>query len=199
VHSEAFNRLTAALGKLPGVGRRSAERMATRLVREREGLLAELGDALDAVRRTVRCCSKCGSITTVDREPCPLCTSASREGRLLCVVEDPGDVTLIERSGSFNGRYHALMGKLSPMRGEGPNDLRIRALLKRVQDEKVEEVVLALSTDVEGDATASYLTELLRKTGVKVSRLAFGLPVGSGLVYADALTLARAMKGRQDA
>jgi recombination protein RecR len=173
--------------------------MAIRLVRERDGLLAELIEALDAVRRTLRCCSKCGSITTVDNEPCRLCVSASRDARLLCVVEDPGDVGNIERSGSYNGRYHALMGKLSPMRGEGPNDLRIKTLLKRVQEEKFEEVVLALSTDVEGDATASYLTELLRQSGVRVSRLAFGLPVGSGVAYADALTLARAMKGRQEA
>lgn len=196
---DAFSKLTASLSKLPGIGRRSAERMATSLVRDREGLLAELTEALDTVRRTVRCCPKCGSITTAEKDFCRLCSSPSREGRLLCVVEEPGDIGLIERSGSFNGRYHALIGKLSPLRGEGPDDLRIKALLKRVQDEKFEEVVLALSTDVEGEATASYLTHLLRQTGVKVSHLAYGLPVGSGVAFADALTLARAMKGRQEA
>lgn len=196
---DAFNNLIKCLGRLPGIGRRSAERMATRLVREPDGQMAELIGALEEVRRTVRCCPKCGSITATEGGPCRLCTSLARDGRQLCVVEDPNDIALIERSASFMGRYHALMGKLSPMRGEGPKDLRTQALLRRIKDEKFEEVVLALSTDMEGDTTAGYLAELLKPTGVRVSRLAFGLPVGSGLAYADALTIARAMKGRQEA
>jgi len=196
---DAFSKLTTVLGRLPGIGRRSAERMATRLVREPDKLMTELIGALEEVRRTVRCCPKCGSIAAVGRESCRLCTSDSRDGRQLCVVEDPGDIGQIERSASFNGRYHALMGKLSPMRGDGPNDLRVQSLLRRVREEKFEEVVLALSTDMEGDATAAFLAELLKPAGVRVSRLAFGLPVGSGVGYADALTIARAMKGRQEA
>ena len=196
---DAFSKLTTVLGRLPGIGRRSAERMATRLVREPDKLMTELIGALEEVRRTVRCCPKCGSIAAVGRESCRLCTSDSRDGRQLCVVEDPGDIGQIERSASFNGRYHALMGKLSPGRGEGPAELRIRALLKRVDSEQFTEVILALSTDVEGDATASYIAELLKSQPVKVSRLALGLPVGSGVAYADPATLAKALKGRQEA
>jgi len=195
---EPFERLAAALGRLPGVGRRSAERMAERLARERDGLAAELLEALEAVRRGVRCCSLCGSITAAERDPCRLCASETRDRRLLCVVEDPSDIAALERSGSFTGRYHALMGRISPLRGDGPDELRVQALLRRVQEEGIREVVLALSTDVEGDATSSYLAERLKRAGVKVTHLAYGLPVGSGVRYADALTLARAMKGRQE-
>jgi recombination protein RecR len=195
---EALDKLLSCLGRLPGVGRRSADRMAMRLVRQPDGLMGDLIQALQEVRRTVRCCSRCGSVTSTELDPCRLCTSSSRDGRLLCVVEDPGDITGIEDSGSFQGRYHALMAKLSPIRGEGPGNMRLKALLQRVEDERFEEVILALSTDVEGDATAAFLTELLQQRNVKVSRLAFGLPAGSGVAYADAVTLARAMRGRQN-
>lgn len=194
---ESLDRLLTCLGKLPGVGRRSAERMAMRLVRHPDGLMGDLIQALQEVRRTVRCCSRCGNVTSAEQDPCRLCTSPSRDGTLLCVVEDPGDIAGIEASGSFQGRYHALMAKLSPIRGEGAANMRLKALLQRLEDEKIEEVILALSTDVEGDATSAFLTELLRQRNVKVSRLAFGLPAGSGVAYADAVTLARAMRGRQ--
>jgi len=196
---DAFHKLTACLGKLPGIGRRSAERIAMKLVRDSEELLPGLIQALAEVRRNVRCCSQCGSITPAGEDPCRLCTSDGRDKAVLCVVEEPNDILTIERSGAFHGRYHALMGKLSPGRGEGPAELRIQALLKRVDSEKFTEVILALSTDVEGDATASYITELLKSKPVKVSRLAFGLPVGSGVAYADPATLAKALKGRQEA
>jgi recombination protein RecR len=194
-----LERIVASLSRLPGVGRRSAERMAWRLVLDRERLLPELIDALTAVREGCRCCSLCGSLTSVAEDPCALCTSPRRDGRLLCVVEQPGDILLIERSGGFHGRYHALMGKISPMHGEGPEDLRFGVLLERVAREQFAEVILALSTDVEGDATASFLAEVLRKRGVAVSRLASGLPARSGIAYSDAVTLAKAIKGRQEA
>ena len=132
----------------------------------------------------------------VNEEPCRLCAGANRDGTVLCVVEDPGDIAIIERSGGFHGRYHALMGKISPGRGSGPEDLRIDSLLDRLSREKFKEIILALSTDVEGDSTASYIIELLKDKNVRLSRLASGLPAGSGIGYSDPVTLARAIKGR---
>lgn len=196
---DALDRLTAALAKLPGVGKRSAERMALALVRNRGGLSEALGGALEAVRATVCCCRRCGAVTARDADPCRLCTSSTRDATLLCVVEDVGDILRIEASGGFRGRYHALMGKLSPMRAQGPAELRVQALLKRLDDEPIREVILALSTDVEGDATASYLAEQLRARAVAVTRPASGLPAGSGIAYSDAVTLVRALKGRAEA
>ena len=194
---EALDRLMSCLARLPGTGRRSAERMALRLARDTDTLLLDLIRALQEVKENVRCCSRCGNVTPVHEQPCRLCAAPDRENQVLCVVEDPDDIMILERSKSFRGRYHSLMGRISPMRGEGPGDVRIRELLRRVDEEGVEEVILALSTDVEGDATASLITELLKGKKVKVSRLAFGLPVGSGISYADPVTLARAIKGRQ--
>jgi recombination protein RecR len=192
-----FEKLTSCLARLPGVGRRSAERMALAIMREPERLGAELAAALEDVRSTVCTCSRCGNLTARDANPCRLCTSPSRTSAQLCVVEEPGDILQFEKAGAFTGRYHALMGRLSPMKGEGPAALRVQALLERLEPEGVQEVILAVSTDVEGDATASYLTEQLRGRGVKVTRLAFGLPAGSGVAYADALTLTRALRGRE--
>jgi recombination protein RecR len=196
---EAVERLVACLARLPGVGRRSAERMAVKLARSRETLLQELASALRDVGEQVRSCSRCGSLTAAGQDPCRLCTDTGREGRTLCVVEDPNDIAPIERSGGFRGRYHALMGKISPMRGEGPSDVRIHGLVDRVRKEGFEEVILALNTDVESDATAGYIAEVLRAERVKVTRLAHGLPAGSGIVYSDPVTLTRAFKGRQQA
>jgi recombination protein RecR len=195
---DAFEKLVKSLRRLPGVGRRSAERMALRLVRDSEGLLADLTSALREAGAVLTGCSRCGSLTGKDKDPCELCTGAGRDGSILCVVEEPDDIIVIEESGGFRGRYHALMGKLSPLKGQGPEDLRIRSLVNRVKDEGISEVVLALSTDVEGDSTAHFIAEVLEDKGVKVSRLAFGLPAGSGIRYSDPVTLARAIKGRQD-
>lgn len=196
---QVLDNVTACLSRLPGVGRKTAERMAVHLVRDPEGLLADLAVALDDARRTICCCSMCGNVTSVNEDPCRLCTSPRRDPEMLCVVHEPGDILLIEQSGSFNGRYHALMGKLSPMKGQGPRDLRIDALIRRIRKESIREVVLALSTDVEGDATASYLVEVLKDVPVKVTRLAFGLPAGSGVMYSDPVTLSRAFTGRREA
>lgn len=194
---EYLDRIAAVLAKLPGIGRRSSERMAYRLAWEPDGLLRELAESLREAQAHVRLCTRCGGITTADEMPCRLCTQDQRDGTLLCVVEDPSDIVALERSGSYKGRYHALLGVLSPMHGEGPRDLRIQALLKRLDTEGFKEVILALGTDVESEATAGYLAELLRNRPVKVTRLAMGLPAGSGIGYSDAVTLARALRGRQ--
>ncbi len=194
---DALEKLTDALRRLPGIGRRSAERMAVKLASEPEQLAAQLAQALDQVRRDVRFCQICGSLTSVDRDPCAYCTDGNRDAHVLCVVEDPADIQSIEETGTFHGRYHVLLGRISPLRGEGPNDIRLRALIKRVRTEKIEEVVLALNTDLEGEATASFIAELLHERGVVVTQPAYGIPAGSGVRFADAVTLGRAFSGRR--
>ena len=192
----AVDELEKCLAKLPGLGRRSAARAALALVREKERLLKPLSFALEAAARSVRCCSRCGAFTSADRDPCDFCTDATRDGSILCVVEEPADIVTLEASGAFRGRYHALGGKLSPSRRMGPEKLRLAELSDRVVREGVGEVLLALSTDMDGDATAGYVAELLRGSGVRVTRLAFGLPADSGISYSDPLTLRRAIGGR---
>jgi recombination protein RecR len=147
----------------------------------------------------VRCCSRCGGFTEAGADPCALCTDETRDGRSICVVEEPADIVSLEASGAFRGRYHSLGGKLSPARRTGPERLRFAELRDRVVREGVEEVLLAVSTDMDGDATAGYAVELLRGTGAKVTRLAFGLPADSGVAYSDPLTLRRAIRGRMEA
>lgn len=188
--------LIRALAKLPGLGKRSAERAALALLRKPELLLDTLVSALQEARASVCCCSACGGFTSIGQNPCKLCTDVTRDDALLCVVEEPSDIFSIERSGGFNGRYHALMGKLSPSRQTGPSELRLRALAERVARGDVKEVLLALSTDMEGDTTAGYIGELLKPLGARVTRLAFGLPADSGVGYSDPLTLKRAINGR---
>jgi len=195
--AEALERLTAVLARLPGIGRRSAARMAMRLIEDRDGLLRALSAALDEAAREVRLCGRCGAVTQAGRDPCRLCSDPARDDRIVCVVETPSDIAGIEATGAFRGRYHALMGKLSPMKGDGPEQLRIGTLLKRIKGGGIDEVVLALNTDVESEATAVYLEESLAPLGVRVTRLAQGLPVGSGIAYSDPVTLARAMQGRR--
>lgn len=190
-----LDRLSRALAELPGVGRRSAERMALAIARD-PALAGEMATSLREVSETICGCERCGAITGRDENPCRLCTDTRRDGTIICVVEEPTDIVLIEKTG-YRGRYHALMGKISPMEGQGPADLRIEALLRRVADEGVREVILALNTDVESDATAQFVADQLRSCGVRLSRLAFGLPVGSGIAYTDAVTLSRAFQGRQ--
>lgn len=188
--------LTRALARLPGLGRRSASRAALALLREPEKLLDPLSWALRSARDSVVCCSKCGAFTVRDQNPCALCTDALRDGSIICVVEEPADIITIEASGAFHGRYHVLGGKLSPVHRVGPDSLRFRELGERVVSEKVSEVLVAVSTDMEGDATAGYLAEFLSQSGAKTSRLAFGLPADSGVSYSDPLTLRRAINSR---
>ena len=190
--------LIRSLAKLPGLGRRSAERAALALLRKPELLLDTLVAALKEARASVCCCSVCGGFTSREHDPCKLCTSAARDSAVLCVVEEPSDIFALERSGGFNGRYHALMGKLSPSRQTGPSELRLRALAERVAQGEVKEILLALSTDMEGDATAGYIGELLKPLGVRVTRLGVGLPIGSSLDYIDELTLKKSLEGRRE-
>ena len=193
---QSLDNLVYALSRLPGFGKRSSERAALALVRRPETLLDTLAQALQDARENVCLCSKCGAFTSHDEDPCALCTRSDRDDGLLCVVEDPADIHTLEASGAFRGRYHALMGKLAPGRQTGVGELRIAALVQRVKSEGVREILLALSTDLEGDATASYIADQLKGSGVTVTRLAFGLPCGSGIAYTDPLTLRRAVAGR---
>ena len=190
--------LEKCLSRLPGLGRRSASRAALAIVREPGRLLQPLLAALRAAEGSVRCCSRCGAFTTVDCDPCATCTDETRDGHVLCVVEEPADIVSIEASGAFRGRYHALGGKLSPVHHLGPEKLRFAELRDRVVREGVTEVLLAVSTDMDGDATAGYAAEILKGTGAKVTRLAFGLPADSGIAYSDPLTLKRAIHGRMN-
>jgi recombination protein RecR len=195
---QGLDNLTRALSKLPGVGRRSAERMAMKLAADPDKLIRPLVAALEETRRSVSFCSRCGAMTEAGRDPCRLCTDSSRDGTTICVVEDPSDIVAMETTGAYTGRYHALMGKISPMRGDGPNDIRIRSLVKRVREEGVTEVLLALNTDIESEATASLIAEILKARGIRATRLAYGIPAGSGIRYADSVTLDRAIRGRQE-
>ena len=167
------------------------------LVQDQKGLMRILANALLDADESIATCERCGNVTLTEKNPCDLCVRPRRDAHILCVVESPADIMKIEESGGFQGRYHALMGRLSPMHGVGAADLRVDKLLQRVASEKIEEVVLALGTDVESDATASYLKEILSTRNVKVARIAYGLPAGSAIEYSDSATLARAIKGRQ--
>ena len=188
--------LEKTLAKRPGLGRRSASRAALALVREKDRLLKPLAEALDMAAARVVCCSKCGAFTVTGSDPCVFCSDEMRDSKILCVVEEPADILPIESTGVFRGRYHSLGGKLAPARHMGPEKLRFAQLVDRVVSEGVEEVLLAISTDMDGDATAGYVAEILRGTGAKVTRLAFGLPADSGIAYSDPLTLRRAIGGR---
>ena len=196
--------LVRHLARLPGLGRRSAGRAALALLREPDRLLEPLVLALRTARDSVVCCPRCGAFTVAGQTPCAYCTDPLRDGTLVCVVEEPADIVAIESSGAFKGRYHVLGGKLSPARRSGPEKLRLQELKDRIVAEGFREVLLALSTDMEGDATAGYLVELLvssQSAGspVKVTRLAFGLPADSGVAYSDPLTLRRAIVHRCEA
>jgi len=193
-NSHSLTRLVGELKKLPGIGEKSACRLAFHLLRSKANIIA-LADALREVSATVRFCSTCFCITEDD--PCALC-SGNRDDSIICVVEQPQDVLAIERSGAFRGRYHVLHGVLSPLSGVTPADIKVSELLARLKEERVKEVVIATNFSVEGEATAIYLTGLIRKLGLKVTRLAHGIPIGSDLEYIDAATMQRALSGRSE-
>jgi recombination protein RecR len=193
---ESITALTAALGRLPGIGPRSAERIALHLVQADAPAVRQLAQVILDARERIRLCSICGALTEMD--PCAICSDARRDSSILCVVERPTDILSLEKANSFRGKYHVLGGKLSPLDGVEPADLRIGQLEARLTREPVQEVILALPTDVEGDATSFYLAKQLSARGVKVTRIAHGLPAGSGLDFADELTLTRALEGRRE-
>ena len=188
--------LLAALNKLPGIGPRSAERLALHLVQGDPAQAKQLAEAIVHARERIQSCPVCGALT--EQVPCVFCQSPARDAALVCVVERPVDILSIEKSGSFRGKFHVLGGRLSPINGVEPEDLRIADLEKRLTSEPIREIVLALPTDVEGDATCHYLAKRLAPHGVKVTRIAHGLPAGSGLEFADELTLSRALEGRRE-
>ena len=190
----AIRDLVAQLKRMPGIGPRSAERIALWMVSARNARPAEIAGAIQAVAQSVKPCSRCGFLTT---EPvCEICSDETRAREIICVVEQATDILPLERSGAFRGRYHALGGRISPLDHIGPDDLRIDQLLARVRSETPTEVILALGSDVEGEATASYLAGLLREFPLRITRIAQGLPAGGGLEHADELTLSRALSGR---
>lgn len=191
-----INDLLAALGKLPGIGPRSAERIALHLVQSDAGSVKQLAQTILTAREKIRPCTTCGSLT--EEVPCGICTDSRRDAGLLCVLERAVDIISIEKAASFHGRYHVLGGKISPLNGVEPEDLRIAELEARLESEPIKEVILALGTDVEGDATSYYLAKRLAPRAVKVTRIAHGLPAGSGLEYADELTLSKALEGRSE-
>src|ERR1700735_4164310 len=186
--------LIAALGKLPGIGPRSAERIALYLVQADSPSVKNLAETILAAREKIKFCEICGSLT--EQSPCSFCTDPRRDASLVCVVERAVDILSIEKAGSFRGKYHVLGGKISPLNGVEPEDLRISELESRTAG--VSEIIVALSTDVEGDATSYYLAKRLGGKGVKISRIAHGLPAGSGLEFADEVTLNQAMEGRRE-
>lgn len=195
-HPEPLARLIEHLQRLPGIGAKSAQRLAFHVLKTPREDVERLSDALRDVKDRVTYCSVCHNITDVD--PCAYCTSTERDQRAICVVEEPANVAAIEKTRHFRGTYHVLMGCLSPLRGVGPDDLEIKGLLARVSAGNVDEVVLATNPTVEGEATAIYLARLLKPLGVRVTRIAMGVPVGSDLEYADEITMGRAMDGRRE-
>jgi recombination protein RecR len=193
---DPLNRLVAQLSKLPGIGEKTAQRLAFHILRAPPEYAAELVSALQEVKSKVRLCTRCFALT--EGQLCGFCTDARRDDRLLCVVEGIADLMALEKTREFKGRYHVLHGVLSPLEGIGPDQLRIQELLVRLEDGKVEEVIVATNPDVEGEATALYLSKLLKPIGLKVTRIAQGVPMGGDLEYADQVTLARALAGRRE-
>lgn len=191
--ANSLQRLVAELAKLPGIGPRSAGRLVYHLLRGERRQVKDLAEALAQVAEKVRECSVCGNFT--EEDPCRICVGADRDASILCVVEQPFDVLVIEKAGGFQGRYHVLGGALSPINGVGPQELRIDSLMQRLPG-GVKEVILATNPNVEGEATSLYLQKKLRSSGVKVTKIARGLPIGSDLEYADEVTLAQALEGR---
>ena len=193
---ESIVSLIAALAKLPGVGPRSAERIALHLVQTDSAVVRQLADVILLAREKIQFCTTCGALT--EKSPCSICDDSRRDSSLVCVVERAVDILSVEKSNTFRGKFHVLGGKISPLDGVEPEDLRIADLEKRLKEEPIKEIVIALGTDVEGDATSSYLAKRLARSGLKISRIGFGLPAGSGLEFADELTLSRALEGRRE-
>lgn len=192
---ESIEKLTTQLSRLPGIGRKTAQRLAYYLLGVPREQAQELAQAILQAREQVHCCPLCGTYT--DKEKCELCTDPGRSDEVICVVAEPRDVIAMEKTREFRGRYHVLFGVLSPMEGIGPGDIRISELLEKCKGGKVKEVILATNPDVEGEATASYIARLLKPLGVKATRIAHGIPIGGNLEYTDEVTLAKALEGRR--
>lgn len=192
----ALNTLIDELCRLPGIGEKTAQRLAFFMLRTPQVRTERLAQAIREIKEKIIFCSQCSSITEID--PCPICTDPSRDRSLICVVEDPSDVFLIERTSVYKGLYHVLMGALSPLDGIGPEQLTIDTLMRRIEQGGVREVICATNPNMEGEATVLYLAKLLKPRGIRLTRLAHGLPVGGHLEYADEITLSRSLEGRRD-
>lgn len=195
MYADAVQQVIDELGRLPGIGPKSAQRLAFHLMKVSVEDTSRLTVAIDEMKAKVRFCDRCFNLAEGDL--CVVCTDDRRDASVLCVVEDPRDIVAVERTGEFRGRYHVLGGAISPIEGIGPDQLRVRELLVRLEPEGVEEVILATNPNIEGEATAMYLARLLAPLGVEVTKIASGLPVGGDLEYADELTLGRALEGRR--
>jgi recombination protein RecR len=193
---ESLQTLVDQFKKLPGIGAKSAQRLAFHVLKTPREDADQLCTAIRDVKDRITYCSTCNNITDID--PCVFCADASRDHRLICVVEEPQNVNVVEKTGGFRGTYHVLLGALSPLHGVGPDDLKIKGLLTRIEHGEVDEIILATNPTVEGEATAIYLARLLKPLGVRVTRIATGIPVGSDLEYADELTMGKAMEGRRE-
>ena len=194
--AEPMTRLIDELKKLPGIGNKSAQRLAFHILRSSEDDASALALAINDVKASLRLCSVCNNITDID--PCTYCSSATRNQHLICVVEEPTNIAAVEKTRHYNGVYHVLHGAISPIHGVGPEQLRIANLMKRVEEGGADEVILATNPTVEGEATATYLSGQLRRAGLKVTRIATGIPAGSDIEYADEITMLKAMEGRRE-
>jgi recombination protein RecR len=194
--AEPMSRLIDELKKLPGIGSKTAQRLAFHILRSSDEDAEALAAAVRDVKAKLRLCSICNNITDVD--PCVYCSSATRNQRVVCVVEEPTSIAAIEKTKHFNGVYHVLHGTISPLNGVGPEQLRISNLTRRVENGEIDEVILATNPTVEGEATATYLSDQLRRTGLRVTRIAMGIPVGSDIEYADEITMLKSIEGRRE-
>jgi recombination protein RecR len=195
-YAKPIDHLIEALTRLPGIGKKTASRLAFHILRSSSSEAQELARAILDVKEKIRLCSTCFNLT--DEDPCRICQEERRSTEILCVVEGPNDLIAIENTGTFNGRYHVLHGTISPLEGIGPDDLKIKELLGRLQKERISEVILATNPTVEGGTTALYLTDLIKPLGIKVTRIAYGIPMGSEIEYSDGMTLSKALEGRKE-
>jgi recombination protein RecR len=195
-YAKPIDHLIDALTRLPGIGKKTASRLAFHILRSNSSEAQELARAILDVKEKIRLCSICFNLT--DEDPCRICQDERRAGEILCVVEGPNDLIAIENTGDFNGRYHVLHGAISPLEGIGPDHLKMKELLERLRKEKISEVILANNPTVEGGATALYLVDLIKPLGIKVTRIAYGIPMGSEIEYSDGMTLSKALEGRRE-
>lgn len=196
LHAKPIDQLIEALTKLPGIGRKTAARLAFHILRSSLSEAQALARAILDVKEKIRLCSTCFNLT--DEDPCRVCQDEHRSKEVLCVVEGPNDLIAIENTGAFKGRYHVLHGAISPLEGVGPEDIKVKELMERLHREKVGEVILATNPTVEGGATALYLTDLIRSLGIRVTRIAYGIPMGGEIEYSDVMTLSKALEGRRE-
>ncbi len=195
-YPEPISKLIDSFTKLPGIGPKTAVRLAFFVLNMKEDDVLDFAKALINAKRELTHCSVCGHIT--DQDPCQICSDHTRDDSVICVVQDPKDVIAMEKMREFNGRYHVLHGAISPMDGIGPEDINVPDLIKRLKDDKVEELILATNPNVEGEATAMYISRLVKPSGIRITRIAHGLPMGGDLEYADEVTLSKALEGRRE-